>query len=57
MDLLIRQLGKEPVPEGVVGNQPVVKLALKTLKPKKRIQEYDKELVVEEQVEQIGKHE
>ena len=59
MDLLIRQSGKEPkvVKGKVVGHPPVVELALKVLKPKKRIQEYDKELVVEEQVEQIGKHE
>ena len=59
-DLLIRQVGKEPkVAKGkAVGHPPVVELALKALKPKKRIQEYDKELVgeLEEQEVVNGKH-
>ena len=47
-DSLIRMSGKEPKPEKVVENPPVVELALKALNPKmpKTIQEYDKELVV-----------
>jgi hypothetical protein len=57
LDFLIRLSGKEPIPEKEVVHPPVVELELKALKPKKRIQEYNKELVVEEQVEQIGKHE
>ncbi len=63
-DSLIRMSGKEPKPEKVVENPPVVELALKALNPKmpKTIQEYDKELLedesgVEDQAEQIGKHE
>ena len=45
LDLLTRQAGKEPIPERVKVHPPVVKLALQALRPKKRIQEYDKELV------------
>ena len=61
LDLLIRQPEKEPVPERVVGNPPVVELELKALKSKipKTIQEYDQELLEDELgvVEKIGKHE
>ena len=45
LDLLTRQAGKDPIPERVKVHPPVVKSALKSLKMKKRIQEYDKELV------------
>lgn len=45
LDLLTRQAGKEPIPERTKVHPPVVELALKSLKMKKRIQEYDKELV------------
>ena len=44
-DLLIRQSEKEVKPKRKVVHPPVVELALKSLKMKKRIQEYDKELV------------
>ena len=47
LDLLTRQAGKEPIPERTKVHPPVVELALKSLKMKKRIQEYDKELVGE----------
>ena len=45
LDLLTRQAGKDPIPERVKVHPSVVKPTLKTLKMKKRIQEYDKELV------------
>lgn len=47
LDFLIQQLREDPQPEREIVQPPVVELALKSLKMKKRIQEYDKELVGE----------
>ena len=60
LDFLIRLSGKEPIPEGEVVRPPVVELAIKALEQKKAVQRihvYDKELIGEELVEQIGKQE